>query len=99
MATDWWLRMALSGGRSRAWPSARRRQQQEWAVTWRGVVWREAGNYGAGGTFLPAQVLGDHTFPDDPRVGMILELGGDDYEVVSVDVAYCYVRPTRMKPL
>lgn len=66
-------------------------------MSWSGVVWREAGNYGALGGFDPQKDLGRHTFPNKPEVGMILEIRGEDYQVVSVDLGYCHVRPMRMK--
>jgi hypothetical protein len=68
-------------------------------MTWRGVVWREAGTYGPGGMFEPQQNLGTHTFPNEPEVGWVLEINDEQYQVVSVDVAFCHVRPTKMQAL
>ncbi len=67
-------------------------------MTWRGVVWREAGNYGPLSGFSPQEGLGTFTFPNPPEVGMILQLKDEDYKVVSVDLGFCHVRPMRMKP-
>lgn len=66
-------------------------------MSWSGVVWREAGNYGPMGMRSSREDLGRHTFPDPPEVGMILEIRGEDYRVTSVDLGFCYVRPMRMK--
>jgi hypothetical protein len=68
-------------------------------MAWTGVVWREAGNYGPGGMFESQQNLGRHAFGVQPEVGDSLEIGGEEYRVVSVDVAFCHVRPTKMKPI
>ncbi len=66
-------------------------------MTWRGVVWREAGGYGPLGGFEAQKNLGTFTFPNHPEEGMILELRGEDYKVVSVGLGFCHVRPMRMK--
>lgn len=66
-------------------------------MTWRGVVWREAGAYGPLGGFVPQKDLGTWTFDNPPEVGMILEVGDEEYQVVSVGLGFCHVRPRTMK--
>jgi hypothetical protein len=36
--------------------------------------------------------LGVHTFPVEPEVGAVVEIGGEEYVVVSVDRGFCHVR-------
>ena len=66
---------------------------------WTGVVWREAGDYGPEGTSEPRKNLGRHTFPHDPEVGFVIEIDGEQYEVTSIYLEFCNVRPTKMKSL
>ena len=66
-------------------------------MSWTGVVWREAGNYGPIGGWQAQKDLGRHTFPSPPEPGMVLEVRGEDYQVVSLGLAFCHVRPMRMK--
>jgi hypothetical protein len=66
-------------------------------VTWTGVVWREAGTYGPGGTFEQQVQLGRHSFPVKPAVGAILKIGSEEYRVISVAGGFCHVGPTEMR--
>ena len=66
-------------------------------MSWTGVVWRASGNYGPRGRFEAQKDLGRRTFPNEPEPGMILEVAGEDYRVVSVGLGSCHVRPMRMK--
>ena len=66
-------------------------------MSYRSVIWHEAGSYGAVGGFVPQRHLGTFTLPNRPEVGMILEVRGEDYQVVSAGIGYCHVRPMRMK--
>jgi hypothetical protein len=61
-------------------------------MTWTGIVWREAGAYGPGGTFVPQVRLGSHTLPTEPAVGDVVEIDGKEYLVVSVVRGFCHVR-------
>jgi hypothetical protein len=63
---------------------------------WTGVVWREAGNYGPGGTFEPRKNLGRHTIPHDPEIGFVIEIDGEQYEVTAVYLGFCHVRPANV---
>jgi hypothetical protein len=67
-------------------------------VTWRGVIWREAGNYGRAGTFEARKSLGDHTFAQPPTVGQILELQDQEWLILSVEVGSLTVAPRIIKP-
>lgn len=69
-------------------------------MSWKGLVWLEAGNYGPGGIWQAQKKLGEFTFPNVPDVGMVLEIRGEDYQVVESSVpgpGYVHVRPMRMK--
>ena len=68
-------------------------------MSYRIVVWREAGGYGAAGSFVPDRNLGTFTLPNLPQVGMILDVRGEDHQVASVGLGYCHVRPMRMKAM
>ncbi len=61
-------------------------------MTWTGVVWREAGTFGEGGTFVQQVRLGRYTFPLAPEVGRTLEIDGEKYGVISVAGHFCHVR-------
>ena len=61
-------------------------------MTWTGVVWREAGTVGEGGTFVQQVRLGRYTFPVAPEVGRTLEIDGKKYGVISVAGRFCHVR-------
>jgi hypothetical protein len=62
-----------------------------WVMTWTGVVWREAGTFGDGGTFVQQVRLGRYTFPLAPEVGRTLEIDGEKYGVISVAGRFCHV--------
>ncbi len=66
-------------------------------MSWRYVVWREAGGYGPHGSFDAQRQLGTFTLGVQPEPGMILELRGDEYQVVSVGLGFCHVRPMRIR--
>jgi hypothetical protein len=68
-------------------------------MTWKGPVWREAGNYGAVGGFVPRQDLGTHTFPSQPETGQIVQVWGQEWIVVSQELGYIVVKPRVMKAL
>lgn len=61
-------------------------------MTWAGVVWREAGPYGPGGTFVPQVRLGRYSLPVKPEAGNTLEVDDEKYWVVSVAGRFCHVR-------
>jgi hypothetical protein len=64
-------------------------------MTWTGVVWREAGIYGAGGSFVQQVRLGRYTLSVGPEVGGTLEIDGEYDWVVSVAGGFCHVREWR----
>src|SRR5687768_10070564 len=67
-------------------------------VTWRGVIWREAGNYGRAGTFEARKNLGEHTFAEPPTVGQIVELQDQEWLIVSVSLGFLTVTPRIIRP-
>lgn len=52
-----------------------------------------AGHFGPGGDWEREKDLGTWTFPEPPREGSTLEIGDEDYEVVTLGPDYCHVRP------
>ena len=68
-------------------------------MTWRGPVWREAGNYGRAGTFEARRSLGDHTFAKRPTVGQVIQLHGQEWLIVSVETDFLTVTPRIIKPI
>lgn len=63
---------------------------------WRGDIIREAGTYGPGGTYTGREELGKQTLSDPPEVGDTLTIRGADYEVLSVESGWLYVRPIQV---
>ena len=41
----------------------------------------------------PQQDLGRHTFPNEPEVGAVVEINGEQYRVVAVGEGFCHVTP------
>jgi hypothetical protein len=68
-------------------------------MSWIGVVWCEAGNYGPGGGFVAQQELGRPTYPSLPQPGQLIELHGQEWEVVSQHLGFIKIRPRVMKPI
>jgi hypothetical protein len=64
-------------------------------MTWTGVGWRDAGNYGPGGMFEAQRDLGRYIFPEQPEVGFVIVINGEQYEVTYIELGFCRVRPVK----
>ncbi len=65
-------------------------------MTYRLVVWLEAGNWSGVG-FQPQKDLGTHNFGELPVEGNIVEIRGEEYRVTSVSSGFMHVRPNKLK--
>jgi hypothetical protein len=64
-------------------------------MSWRGVVWREAGSWD--GIWTAGRDLGTHEFPEQPEIGQEIEFGDKRYCVIERDVGFVVVKPNMPK--